>query len=682
MTIDYSKKINELVEYLNTCRDEYYNHNRSIISDKEYDDLFDKLAELENESGIVLSNSPTQSVGYKVVEGLEKVEHDKPMLSLDKTKSYKDIIKFCEDKDALFMHKMDGLTLCLTYKGGNLYRVETRGDGITGEDITHNANSILGIPKTIPNKETIHVYGEAIITTKDFEYINYKLPEGEKFANARNLASGSVRQYDSNICRNRKVRFICWNVNDLTLDGTMTSGLDEADKLGFITVYRRTRLSLPNWTEEHIKEMFENMKLRANTANYPIDGIVVMFNNIEYGESLGRTGHHFRNGIAFKFYDDTYETHLRDIEYSIGKTGTLTPVAIFDPVQIDGSTVTRASLSNLSIMEDTLNKPFVGQTIYVSKRNAVIPKVEYCLDDETIHGEELVFPLECPYCGAKTYVEKVNDGPEVLVCTGNNCVGSLLKKFSTFVSKQAMNIDGLSEKTLEKFIKLGWIKKYSDIYKEIPKHSHELSQMEGFGEKSVTALLESIEKSKNTTLTKLFIALNIDNIGKQNAAELEKFFDSDPNNVLKMNIEGPNSIRENLSKVTGFGDIMVDSVCRWRRNANDMTEYMDLIDILTFTKKDNIITNKLSNMKFVITGSVKLYKNRDALVSVIESNGGKVQSGVNKDTTYLINNDVNSTSGKNKKAKEFGISIISEEEFNSILGKTNSDIKPVKRGLF
>lgn len=682
MTIDYSKKINELVEYLNTCRDEYYNHNRSIISDKEYDDLFDKLAELENESGIVLSNSPTQSVGYKVVDGLEKVEHDKPMLSLDKTKSYKDIIKFCDDKDALFMHKMDGLTLCVTYNDGSLYRVETRGDGITGEDITHNAGSILGIPKTIPNTGIIHLYGEAIITIKDFDYINYKLPESEKFANARNLASGSVRQYDSSICKNRKVRFICWNANELSTDGTMTSGLDEADKLGFITVYRRTRLSLPNWTEEHIKEMFENMKLRADTVNYPIDGIVVMFNNIEYGESLGRTGHHFRNGIAFKFYDDTYETHLTNIEYSIGKTGTLTPVAIFEPVQIDGATVTRASLSNLSIMKSTLNKPFVGQTIYVSKRNQVIPKVEYCLDGEPIHGEELLFPLVCPYCGASTYVEKDNNGPEILVCTGNDCIGSLLRKFSTFVSKQAMNIDGLSDKTLEKFIKLGWIHKYSDIYTQIPKHSHELSKMEGFGEKSVTAILDSIEKSKTTTLAKLFIALNIENIGKQNATELEKFFNNDPNNVLKMNIEGPNGIRENLSKVNGFGDIMVDSVCKWRRNANDMTEYMDLIDILTFTKKADKVTDKLSGMNFVITGSVNLYKNRNELVSVIESNGGKVQSGVNKDTTYLINNDVNSNSSKNKKAKELGVKIISEEEFNSILGKTNSGIKPVKRGLF
>ena len=300
MNVDYSKTINELVEYLNTCRDEYYNNNRSIISDKEYDDLFDKLALLENESGIILSNSPTQSVGYTTVDGLEKVEHDRPMLSLDKTKSYRDVIKFCSDKDTIFMHKMDGLTLCVTYNEGNLARIETRGDGITGEDITHNANSILGIPKSIPVPGIIHVYGEAIITQKDFEYINSKLPEDEKYATARNLSSGSVRQYDSSICRNRKVRFICWNANDLSTDGTMTSGLNEADKYGFITVFRRERMSLPNMVEFEIEKMFKNMKLRADKVAYPIDGIVIMFNNIEYGESLGRTGHHFRNGLAFK----------------------------------------------------------------------------------------------------------------------------------------------------------------------------------------------------------------------------------------------------------------------------------------------------------------------------------------------------------------------------------------------
>ena len=678
MTIDYSKKINELVEYLNTCRDEYYNHNRSIISDKEYDDLFDKLAELEKESGIILSNSPTQSVGYGVVDGLVKVKHDRPMLSLDKTKVYKDVIKFASDKDVIFMHKMDGLTLCITYVDRKLYRIETRGDGITGEDITHNANSILGIPNSIPVSGIVHIYGEAIITQKDFDYINYKLPEDEKYATARNLASGSVRQYDSNICRNRKVRFICWNANELSEDGTMTSGLGVADTLGFITVYRRTRLSLPNWTEEHIQEMFENMKLRANATSYPIDGIVIMFKNIEYGESLGRTGHHFRNGIAFKFYDDTYETHLRDIEYSIGKTGTLTPVAIFDPVNIEGTSVSRASLANISIMEETLKNPFVGQTIYVSKRNLVMPKVEYCLEDEPVSGEQLVFPLECPYCGSGTYIERVNNGSKVLVCSGDNCVGSLIKKFSTFVSKQAMNIDGLSEKTLEKFIKLGWIKKYSDIYNELPKHTYELSNMDGFGERSVTKLLDSIEKSKDTTLAKLFIALNIDNIGKQNAGELEKFFEQNPNKVLEMT---PEDIGLGLKNIDGFGDIMAASVCRWRNDDTEMNEYKELIGILRFNKKENVCTNKLNEMKFVITGSVKLYKNRDELVSVIESNGGKVQSGVNKETTYLINNDVNSTSGKNKKAKELGIKIISEEDFNKLIS-SETITKPVKKGLF
>lgn len=680
MTVDYSKKINELVEYLNTCRDEYYNNNRSLISDKEYDDLFDKLKLLEDESGIILSNSPTQSVGYQTVEGLEKVEHDRPMLSLDKTKSYRDVIKFCDDKDTIFMHKMDGLTLCITYDNGSLKRIETRGDGITGEDITHNAKSILGVPQTIKHDGIVHVYGEAIITQKDFEYLNAKLPEDEKYATARNLASGSVRQYDSTICRNRKVRFICWNANDLSKDGTMTSGLDEADKCGFITVFRRERMSLPNMVDKELEKMFNNMRLRADKASYPIDGIVIMFNNIEYGESLGRTGHHFRNGLAFKFYDDTYETKLRDIEYTIGKTGVLTPVAVFDPVNIDGTSVTRASLANRSILKQTLKTPFIGQTIFVSKRNQVIPKVESCDEDqEFIQENEIKYPRQCPYCGEKTSIYHNYTGVENLICKNIKCKGVLLKKLSAFVSKQAMDIDGLSEKTLEKFIELGWITTYSDIY-NLKDHSLELSRLDGFGDKSVSALLESIENSKNTTLSKLFIALNIDNIGKQNAVELEKAFCCDPQKVLNTDT----NIYNILNNINGFGEVMVDSVVKWLHNEEEMQEYQKLISILNFKKKEEVKTTTLNNLKFVITGSLKTYKNRDELVSTIESNGGKVQSSVSKETSYLINNDVTSNSGKNKKAKELNIPIISEEDFNRMLGSDNNkvEIKPVKKGLF
>lgn len=681
MNADYSKSINELVEYLNTCRDQYYNHNNSIISDKQYDDLFDKLKQLEDESGIILSNSPTQSVGYIVVDGLKKSKHLKPLLSLDKTKSCKDVLKFCADKDVLFMLKMDGLTICCNYNNGELLKVETRGDGDIGEDITHNASSILGIPKTIPNLgEDICIVGEAIIISKDFEYINSKLPIDERYATARNLASGSVRQFDSSICASRKVRFITWNADDISEDGTMTSGLDVADKYGFITVPRYSRMHLANMTDEKIEELFNNMKNRAVTLGYPIDGIVIRYNNIKYGESLGVTSHHPRNAIAFKFYDDVYETRLKDIDWTIGKTGVLTPTAIFDPVDIDGTEVTRASLSNLSVMRETLNTAFSGQIIYVCKRNQVIPKVEKSENTGyNLNSKVFTPPKKCPYCGSDT-ITKTSDKSEFLYCTNDNCSGKLLKKFSTFVSKQAMNIDGLSEKTLEKFIKLGWLKNYSDVYTEIPNHCEELSKMDGFGEKSVSSLIESINNSKHTTLTKLLIALNIDNIGKQNAVELEKFFDSDPQKVLSIT---PNKLEVSLNNINGFGEIMAKSVADWRRSETEMEEYSKLIQILDFVKPDNNKTTILNGKKFVITGSVKLYKNRDELVSVIESNGGKVQSSVTKETNYLINNDVTSTSGKNKKAKELGIPIISEEDFQKMLGgETVIENRQEKKGLF
>lgn len=682
MNIDYSNTINELVNYLNVCRDEYYNKNNSVITDQQYDDLFDKLVELEKESGIILSNSPTQTVGYPVVSNLEKVRHERELLSLDKTKKFKDVIKFCGTKDILIMHKLDGLTLDLTYKDGILVKAATRGDGYIGDDITHNAVSILGIPKTINVPGVRHITGEAIITKDDFEYVNSKLSENDRFANPRNLASGSVRQLDSAICAKRKVRFIVWNANDISIDGTMSSGLDEADKLGFTTVHRRFGLSISKMSEDNISEIFNTFKTYANNKGIPIDGIVIMYNNIEYGKSLGKTGHHFRNGLAYKFYDDTYETELIDIEYSIGKTGTLTPVAIFKPVTIDGTSVSRASLSNLSVMKATLKDPFVGQTIYVAKRGQIIPKVESCLEGETIHGERLYFPTECPYCGGMTYVfEDKKSGVESLECANSECSGMILKRFSAFVSKQAMDIDGLSEKTLEKFIKLGWLTKYSDIYTKLEKHRDELCKMDGFGEKSVTALFESIEKSKHTTLSKLLIGLDIENIGKQNAQELEKFFRNDPSNVLKMTTQ---DIRDALIHVDGFGDVMVESVCNWRSNYYEMDEYTKLISILDFTKEEQVST-KLSGMKFVITGSLNLYKNRDELVSYIESNGGKVQSGVSKETTYLINNDANSTSGKNKKAKELNIPIISEKEFVDMFNSSTNkpvDKPPKKKGLF
>ena len=680
MTVDYSREINKLVEYLNTCRDQYYNYNNSLITDKQYDDLFDRLKELEEESGIILSNSPTQSVGYKVVSGLPEIKHERELLSLDKTKDVQGVSKFCSSKQVLFMYKLDGLTVDLTYDNGALVMVATRGDGVTGNDITHNAQSILGIPSTIPVNGRVHVTGEAIITYPDFKYINSFLSDDDKKANPRNLAGGSVQLYDSAECAKRKVRFIVWNANDLSKDGTMSSGLDEADKLGFLTVHRRNGLSVSKMYESEIQDILNSFKTRADNDGIPIDGVVIMYDDIAYGKSLGRTLHHFRNGVAYKFYDEQHESRLRDIEFTIGKTGALTPVAIFDSTEIDGTDVTRASLSNLSVMKQTLNVAFEGQRLNISKRNTVIPHIESAdISGITLGSKVFTIPDKCPYCGESTkIVENVESGVETLFCSNEDCKGRLLRKFSAFVSKYALDIDGLSDKTLEKFISLGWLKKYSDVFTEIHAHAHDIEVMDGFGAKSVTKLLESIDGAKKTTLTRLFIGLNIDGIGRQTASELAKFFDNDPYEPLCITT---GAVRDSLILVDGFGEKLVDSVCEWHSSKSEEEEYRNLVNILTFEDAEKKQSDKLSGLKFVITGSLTMYKNRDELVKTITENSGTIQSSVNKETSYLINNDVNSTSGKNKKAKELGIEIISEQDFVNLLGGEKP--KPVKKkGLF
>ena len=679
MTVDYSREINRLVEYLNTCRDQYYNHNNSIITDKQYDDLFDRLKELEEESGIILSNSPTQSVGYNAVSSLQKVKHEERLLSLDKTKSVSDVLKFCGTKNVIFMHKMDGLTVDLTYVDGKITQALTRGgDDGYGEDITHNVKSILGIPTTIPVSGKVHISGEAIITYKDFQYINSGLKEPYK--HVRNCASGSVRQFDSAICAQRKVRFITWNANDLSKNGTMMSGLDEADKLGFITVFRRGGMSVSRMIEKEIAEIFDSFKKRAEMLSYPIDGIVIMYDNIAYGKSLGSTAHHPRCGIAYKFYDETVESKLRGIEYSIGKTGVLTPVAIFDPRDIDGTSVSRASLSNISVLKSTLNVAFDGQTVNISKRNAVIPHIESAdISGITLGSKVFTVPDKCPCCGEPTnIVTDSNSGVETLVCTNNKCSGRLLKKFSAFVSRSAMNIDGMSEKTLEKFIDMDLLNTYSDIFR-LKDFADKIVCLDGFAEKSVTKMLDSIENAKNTTLVRLFVALNIDGIGKQTANDLSAFFADNPENVLKMKTS---EIRDKLIHVDGFGETLVDSICKWHDSDEDMSEFRNLLSYITIESTSDQKSDVLNGLKFVITGSLETYRNRNDLISDIEKNGGKVQSSVSKETSYLINNDVNSTSGKNKKAKELGVSIISESGFVRLLNGDQPQ-KPVKKkGLF
>lgn len=680
--MSFSRTINELVEYLNVCRDAYYNLNKPIITDKQYDDLFDELVKLEEESGIILSNSPTQTVGYTAVSEFKKVKHHKPLLSLDKTKSYDDIVKFQNCKNVLYMHKLDGLTIQLTYEEGKLTLAETRGDGVIGEDITNNAKTFIGVPKQIPVKGTIRITGEAIINKADFERINESLSSDTKYANPRNLASGSVRQLDSKVCASRKVRFIVWNANDLSSNGTMIDGLLTAYKYGFnIVEYWDSKEQKDS---DYVKTTFNNMKGLAEKRGIPIDGIVVMFNDIKYGESLGRTSHHFKNGIAFKFYDEGDTAIIENIEYTIGKTGVLTPTAVFSPVELCGTTVTRASLHNISIMKQLNIK--IGDEVEVYKANEIIPQIRV---NNTKHSFEDAYrqtvPLQCPYCGSNTKIDTTiiwinksrNEKKEVSVlkCTNNECKGKLLKKFTAFVSKQAMDIKGLSEATIQKFIDLGYLKTYSDIYTVCDTYKNDICSMSGFGEKAVSNLMDAIEASKNTTLDRVLVALNIEGVGTNVAKVISDHFTGDVEK-LKDGIRA-GTLYSKLSFIHGLGDYVATNFSEYFNDKDSLSEFNNLLSYLNLNKVTEQKTGSaLEGKYFVITGSLTTYKNREELVNIIKANGGTIDSSVKKTTSYLINNDVTSNSSKNKKAKELGVEIISENDFNNMLN--GNTIQPKK----
>lgn len=664
--MDKVKRLKELTKQLNQYRDSYYNNSISEVSDQEYDNLFDELKRLEEETNIVMANSPTHTVGYEVKSKLEKIRHSHPMLSLDKTKSVDDLKKFAGDKDCLLMCKMDGLTVLLTYENGELIQAETRGNGEEGEIITHNAKVFENIPLHIDYSGHFEIEGEAIITYKDFEEINSKLPNNEKYKNPRNLVSGSVRQLDSNITAQRHIKFIAWKlpITENTDDGTypnfysMNYRFRVAEKLGFEIV---PNIYIKNW-ENHYDEYIESLKYIAKKDGYPIDGLVMTYNDIAYGESLGTTGHHPKYSLAFKFYDDIYPTKLLDVEFTMGKTGVLTPTAVFEPVEIDGTMVERASLHNLSVMRE-LGVEFIGQGINVYKANQIIPQVystetimPFKDSDDKEEVESIAIPDKCPICGADTEIPKEND-VEILICTNPNCKGKLLGKLSHFVSKNAINIDGLSEQTLQKFIDLGWLNSFKDIY-YLSEHREEMYKLDGFGEKSVDKLLESIEKSRNTTLDRFIYGLCIPLIGRTASKTIAKEFGSG-------NATGFYDAWSDydFSQLEDFGNTINQSIHDfYNNNYNWISE---LIDEFKFESSEKSSKTNLSiyGKTFVITGSLNYYKNRDELVNIIEQLGGKVSGSVSSKTNYLINNDTESSSSKNKKAKELGIPIISENEF-------------------
>lgn len=651
--MDKVKRIKELTQKLNQYRDSYYNDSVSEISDQEYDDLFDELKKLEEETNIVMTNSPIHTVGYEVKSELEKVKHSHTMLSLDKTKSVDDLKKFANDKDCLLMCKMDGLTVLLTYENGELIQAETRGNGEEGEIITHNARVFENIPLHIDYTGHLEVEGEAIITYGDFERINSKLPENEKYKNPRNLVSGSVRQLDSNIAAQRHIKFIAWKVpktEDSKYDKYFAKKLEQVKELGFDIVPYLI------YFEDTVENRVVLLKNTAKELGYPIDGLVMTYNDISYGESLGTTGHHPKHSLAYKFYDDIYPTRLLDVEFTMGKTGVLTPTAIFEPVEIDGTMVERASLHNISIMKN-LGIASKYQEIGVYKANMIIPQVEYAEKMDCVSVKESIcIPCVCPACGWNTERVKDND-TEILICTNPDCKGKLLGKLSHFVSKNAINIDGLSEQTLQKFIDLGWLNSFIDIY-YLSDHKEEMYKLDGFGKKSVDKLLESIEKSRNTTLDRFIYGLCIPLIGRTASKTIAKEFNNQAEEFYDIWCHG-----YDFAKLDDFGDTMNNSMQGFiRDNYRWIAEFIGEF-IFRESDNDGNVNNVLEDKTFVITGSLRFYKNREELVTVIERNGGKVVGSVSAKTSYLINNDVTSTSGKNKKAHDLGIPIISESEF-------------------
>lgn len=640
------KRLKELTEYLNKCRNAYYNENKSLITDYEYDNLYDELENLENETTISFANSPTKNVGFEVKSELKKVKHSHPMLSLDKTKSVEELKKFISNNDYVLSCKMDGLTILLTYEDGFLVKAETRGSGEIGEDVTHNAKVFENIPLIIPHKGHFEVEGEAIITYDDFEKINDKLSEDTKYKNPRNLASGSVRQLDSKIASQRHLKFVAWKV-PTNISNSFSDNLNYLNKLGFTVVpYVATN------DTEHLEWLIEDRKLCAKKLSYPIDGLVLTHDDIKYGESLGMTGHHPKHSIAFKFYDEEVVTTLTDIEWSMGKSGILTPVAIFEPVEIEGTTVERASVHNVSIL--TQLDLQVGDEITVYKSNQIIPQVK---ENISAKNRELYIqiPAFCPICNYPTEIRRDNS-TDVLVCTNPNCKGKLLGKVSHFVSKKGMDIDGLSEETIKKFIELGWINNIYDVY-NLSEHFEKLKTFSGFGKKSVDKLKESIEASKKTTLKQFISALSIPNIGTTQAKILAKQF-----NTWDKFYEAAIG-NYNFSKLEGFGDVMNNNIHKWFIEDNGNVE--QIISLLTFKEEymKNTTSTDLTGKTFVITGSVHIFKNRDEFKAFVESANGKVSGSVSKNTYALVNNDKASNSSKNKKAKELNIPIVTEEEF-------------------
>ena len=619
------------------------------MSDKEWDDLYFELQSLEKKYGQSLENSPTRKIHFEKVSELKKVKHSHPMLSLDKTKDIDVIKSFFGNQDRIAMCKMDGLTCSLTYENGRLISAETRGDGAVGEDITHNALVIPSIPNRINYSERLVIDGEIVCTYYDFE--NFK----DEYKNPRNFASGSIRLLDSKECANRKLTFVAWDIIEGMSGKLLTENLQELDKLGFNVV--------PITVSDTVEVQIDTIKDFAKVFGFPIDGVVFKFNDIEYGKSLGATDHHFKNAIAYKFYDDTYSTRLRTIQWTMGRTGVLTPVAVFEPVEIDGTTVERASLHNYSVMKDVMGDcAYVGQRIEVYKANQIIPQIASAI--KMSYGEVICKggvsandnPEFCPICQGATAIIASADGIKNMVCDNPNCSGKIINQLDHYCSKKGLDIKGLSKATLEKLIDWGWVNRITDLY-ILDRYKDEWIKQEGFGEKSVTKILSAIEASKKCKLENFISALGIPLIGRTVSKELVKYIKdyNDFRQKVKSNYD--------FSNIDGFGAAINNSLLSFDYTYADFIYHTFLT--IEEAQNDDVQSggSSLEGMTFVITGKLQSFKNRDELKAVIESKGGKVAGSVSKNTNYLINNDNLSTTAKNKKAQELGIPIITEETF-------------------
>lgn len=642
---NYDKiSIQKMIEKLNYYT-KLYDEGIPEISDKEWDDLYFKLVKMEQATGIYLENSPTQKISYTLVNQLDKIEHNHPMLSLDKTKDIDMVKSFINNKRYIAMLKMDGLTCSLTYRNGYLIKAETRGNGIIGENILHNALQVKNIPNRIENIDEVIIDGEIICKYDDFEEFK------NEYKNPRNFASGSIRLLDSQECSKRKLSFIAWDCIKGISAQTLTEKLFTLRGSGFTTVPFQWGDSIEdNIVEYSIKEL----KNIAKELKYPIDGIVFKYDNVNEYLAAGRTDHHFKGGIAYKFYDEQYETTLKDIEWTMGRTGQLTPVAIFEPVEIDGTLVEKASLHNISIMEKILYKPYIGQKISVVKMNQIIPQITNAIwnsDEYDTLKNGLFIPTECPICHNETIVKQENDS-KILFCNNSSCEGKLLNRLDHFCSKKGLDIKGLSKATLEKLVDWGWINTYQDIFL-LYQYKDRWIKKSGFGEASVNKILNAIKEAQITTLDKMIAAAGIPEIGSRVAKDLANHYNSW--NEFRKEI--------NFSQYDGIGEVMNNNLLTF--DYNDLNLDYTINRFLSIKNKDKDSENVkfLDKKTFCITGKVYLFKNRNELQQDIESKGGRVVSSMSSKVDYLINNDINSTSNKNRIAKEFGIPIITEEDY-------------------